>query len=660
MHIANDTNQMKKERIKWYVYLIVLEIILWGFFFGYLNDRIPGYATHVGDNTSYQIIHDFTSDYVVEQRFSSPRDFEFITLNFADHDMHIAGKMQFEVYNNQGECLIVKEIVCSELKYNEYGKEVNISFQEQGGGKARQEYKVIISARETESVALGIYGYDVSDGQSRAVVNGEEKSFAVSIGIHTYTQVFKILAAVVMLICLSGMVVTVWICTKENIAEETRFLTLAVPLGICMLLFLSVNGVYDADAHTNMTYHYSNVILGTDEEDNAGRIYMRMEDATAGREKSGVINEQAQEYWRVLRDWSWSVQNKDSVVLDVTMAHGGTMLSYLPNVIGMVIGRVLNLGAYPMFYLSKLLGFIAYVMTCYLAIKVTPILKTVFTFTAALPVCIHHATGITYDTIAFSASLVMCAYIFLWWERELSLKEWVILAVSVIFVGGCKGGVYVPLVLLLGLVPWKRWNFSWKKAMVLLSFLGGAAVLFWIKYGSILIDSMGSVEDFSNPSSKYGAGYCFKHPIIFIKMFMETMFIRSDAYLGHILGDRTPWTQSHVEWVVIIPFLLLILSAGIRKETETELMDNVKKLFVVALLVAEFIGMHIVLMSDTKIYSSYIYGVQGRYFLPLVPLAVLVLREHGLTRKSGAENKLYIFYSMLQGVYMISLMDKYF
>lgn len=660
MHIADGVKQRKTIIIKWYVCLIILQIILWGFYFGYLEDRIPDYATHVGDNTSYQVIHDFTSDYVVEQRFISPREFEFITLYFADHDMHIPGRMQFEIYDDKDECLIFKELDCSEIKYNKFGKEVKISFQEQGGGQAEQEYKIRICAQETENVALGVYGYDVESGQKNAVVNGQGSDFAISIGVHSYTQAFKILAIVLMLVCLGGTIVTIWICTKENMTEENMFLTLVIPFGICMLLLLTDNGLYDADAHTTMAYHYSNIVLDTDEEDNTDHIYMRVEDAKVGREASGVVNEQAQEYWRVLQDWSWSSKNEEGVVVGVTMAHGGTILSYLPNVIGMVIGRGLNMGAYPMLYLAKIVGFIAYIMTCYLAIKVTPILKNVFSFAAALPVCVYHATGITYDTIAFSASLVMSAYIFLWWERPLRLKEWIFLAVSVIFVGGCKGGVYLPLIMLMALVPWKRWNFSWKKGIALGIFLVFGVAVFCVKYGSILISSMGSVEEFVDPAMKYGAGYCFKHPIAFAKMFMETMFIRGDAYLGHILGDRTAWTQAHVEWFIIIPFLLLLLGAGIRKENEPELTDKVKKIFVALLLIAEFVGMHIVLMSDTKIYSSYIYGVQGRYFLPLVPLIVLILREHGLERKCGTEKKLYIYYSMLQAIYMVSLMDKYF
>lgn len=660
MYKVEKGNSTKINRIKWYLGLLILQVILWGFFFGYLDDKIPKYATHDGDNTSYQIIHDFTSDYIVEQSFISSRSFDFITLYFADHDMYIAGRIGYVVYNEEEETLIQDEINCSELKYNQYGKELKISFQKLGYGQANHKYKIKLYAKDTEDVALGIYGYSTPKGEESAIVNGEDAEFAVSIGTHSYTSVFKTLAITLMLIGLIGNIVAIWICTKETITEEKMFLTLVIPFGISMLLFLSGNSVYDADAHTTMAYHYSNVLLGVAQDDDLGHIYMRVEDAVIGKEKSGVDNEQAQEFWRVLSDWNWKTQDNEGQIYEVTMAHGGTILSYLPNIIGMVIGRMLGLGAYPMMYLSKILGFVAYIITCYYAIKVTPVLKTVFSFVAVLPICIYHATGITYDTIALSASLLMCAYIFMWWERELRMQEWIVLAVSAAFIGGCKGGVYLPLLLLMLLVPWKRWNLTLKKVII---FSVGAILgvsLFLIKYGNILISSMKVVEDFSNPNAMYGSGYCFKHPFAFGKMFMETVLVRGDAYLGQLLGDRTAWTQAHIEWFIIIPILLLLLAAGIRPEKEAELTCKAKKIAVLLLVIAEFVGMHIVLMSDTKITENYIYGVQGRYFLPLLPLILLVIREEGLVRKERETYKLYLYYSMMQSIYMLSLMDKFF
>ena len=659
--MEKNIGKMKKQRIYWYGLLLLLEIILWSFFFGYLKDKIPQYATHVGDNVSYQVIHDFTDDYVLKQKFTSPRNFDFITLNLADHDTYIQGRMKFLVYDVEGNLLLEKEVINSQLQYGPIWKEVKLSFEEVGGGKAQNVYELEILAEETTDIAMGLFGYDEDNPEKAAIVNGEKEKYSVSIGIHSYTKVFEGQAIILMLICMMGSIITVWICTKETITDEKGFLALVIPFGLCMFLLLAVNGLYDADAHIDAVYHYSNVVLQTADDDDSRNIYMRSEDAKIGEEKTGVANEQAQEFWRVLQDWRWFASGAgEGEVVNAIPASGATLLSYLPNVIGIVLGRVLNLGAYPMFYLSKILGFVAYVFVCFIAIKKTPILKTVFAFTAALPICVYHAAGITYDTIALSSSLLMCAYIFVWWERNLLTQEWILLGITVLFVGGSKGGVYLPLILLMFLVPFKRWKFTKKHIFCLSGFGVLGVTLFLIKYGSILKISMQSNEMVSNAAVKYGAGYCFRYPIEFIKMFMETLFIRSDAYLGHILGDRTSWTQEHVGWVVIIPFLMLLLAAGIRKNTEPEFTDLKKKIYIILLLVAEFVGMHIVLMSDTRTTESYIYGVQGRYFLPLVPLVVLVLRELELVRKDGKENKLYIYYSMMQAVYIMSLMDKYF
>lgn len=453
---------------------------------------------------------------------------------------------------------------------------------------------------------------------------------------------------------------TILLCTKHAVPEEKCFLMIAIPFGLCMLLFLSGNGVYDAQAHLAKVYQYSNMLLGAGEEDSDNYTYMRYADAKVGIEKSGVINEQAQEYWRTLKDWEWfNGQNGMKQSSFHGAATGGTILGYLPNVIGMTVGRILDLGTYPMLYLSKIFGFVVYLSICYWAIKKTPILKTAFAFTAALPMSLYNATGITYDTMTIAATLLMCSYIFIWWERKLSKIEGGILCIAILFVGGCKGGVFLPLILLLFAVSWSKFRFSLKRTIIIVTMLGLAAGGFIYKYFDILRNALQVAIVSDNPEAKYGAGYCFAYPLSFIKMMTRSIIIRGDAYLGQLIGDRTAWTRAHIEWVIIIPFIVLLIVSGIRKDNEVDLLSNKRKWLIRFLLAAEFVGMHIILMSDTKVGSDYIYGVQGRYFIALIPLGILSFRENIIYRSQKSIYKMYFLYSIIQFIYMFSLLDKF-
>ena len=654
----------RKHIIKWGCMFLVICGILVGFYESYLKDRIPSYATHIGNKNEEQIIHDMTSEFYVMQKFSSPRDFDFITLDFSDHDQRINGKMVFLLRDNKGNVIYQKELSCSDIHYQQ---PVPISFEDLGGGKSGIEYQIDIFAQDTEETALGLYGYEVSDKSLGAVVNGEAQNYAVSIGIHSYTNLFHNLFWLEMLICAIGICLMIYLTGIKTISEEKLFLGLTVPFGICMLMLLSIDSVYDGDSHFPKNYHYSNVLLGKAENDNDFITYLREADVEAFYEKNAraeVENEQTQEFWRIYQDWEWTCSSSEMKEMPRhTAVAGGTILAYLPSVVGLTLARIVHLGSYPAIYFAKLCSFAAYLFMCYYAIKKTPILKTVFVFTAALPVSLYNATGITYDTMTISAVLLSLSHIFLWWERDLNKKEWITLGAAAILVGSCKGGVFLPVFLLMLAVPFKRFRLDKRKACILAFFFVGAIVVFFLKYGNVVLSMLQvNTPDMTteNPELRYGVGYCFLYPVEFLKMLFLSIVERGDIYIGQLLGYRTQWMNATIEWIIMIPFLLLLFAAAVKKEQEPFLAFNKRKIAVFLLLCAEFVGMHMILMSDTKVSSNFIYGVQGRYFVAVIPLLFFLFHKNIVVRKVWSEKNLYIFFSMMQMCYMFSYLDKFF
>lgn len=645
---------MKHQYImKWGICLIFLICIMFGFYKAYLEDRIPGYVTHVGNRNEEQVIHDLTSDFIVKQQFKSPRDFDFITLDFSDHDQTIAGKTALLVRDTEGEMLIYKELDNHDIHY---GQSVKLFFENEGKGKGDALYSLEIYESDTEETGLGIYGYTAQEGEYTANVNGSFQEYAVSIGTHSYTNYFKILVWIEMFLCVAGTCIVIVVSSRKGYKEEQLFLTIAIPFAIGMLLLLSVNSVYDPPTHFAKVYQDSNTLLGKGGQDSRSVTYLREQDEETlrGNISSFTENDQAQEAWRVWKDWQWFDRGKGMVKNTYYIpTYGGTILAYLPNSLGLALGRILGLGTYPAIMLSKITGLLIYLMMCYWAIKKTPILKTVFAFTAALPISLYNATGMTYDTMAIAAALVTCAYIFEWWERPLKKTDWAIFLTAVVFLAGCKGGVYLPLTLLIFLVPYKRFKFNRKKILVIGTFLLVVGMLFLAKYGGVAGDLLQG-----NAGEKYGAGYSFRYPFSFFKMLLLSLVERADIYIGQLLGYRTSWMNDVIEWVVMIPFLVLLLAGGVTEEQEKEL-PLARRLFVFLLVLAEFVGMHIVLLGDTRLEYHYIYGVQGRYFVALIPLMVLVLRDNNLVRKKNTANRLYVVYSIMQMIYMFSFMDKF-
>ena len=643
------------QRLKWYaVFWVVVAALCIGYRV-YLKERIPDYVTLVSERNERQVIHDLTDQYMVEQHFSCDWDFDFITLEFSDHEQEMTGKTILEISDVAGNVVGYEEIGSDRIHY---GSPVRLTFLNAEGGRAGEVYALRIMQQGAGETALGLYGY-VAETDA-ALANGKIQPWAVSIGIHVHTDMLHMLVRVMLLISVVGLCVTVYMSQTEKMTDEKLFLTVAIPFGICMLLFLCDNNVADYQAHYGKVYQGANFFLGLGDRDSAGSTFMRLEDLCNGQEKD-FFRDPAREAWVVRKDWTWFAQ-KEGMEQSTSFfrpANGGTILAYLPNVLGMTLGRLLNLGTYPMVYLSRIFGFLTYLAVCYLAVKKTPILKTAFALTAALPVSLSNAAGITYDTMTISATLLMCAYIFLWWERNLKKSEWLILGVAAVFVGACKGGVFLPLLLLLILVPVGRLKPDKKKIFTGIGFLCAGAACFLLKYGGYLVNALKTTGASDNPSGKYGSGYCFVYPLSFVKMMVRTIYNMGDKYIGQLIGYRPGWTDADVEWMIIIPFLFLLWTAGVRKEGETALHWK-RRLGLLILLFAEFVGMHIVLMSDTPVSWQMVYGVQGRYFVALIPSMVLAFRENSVVRKNGSEKKLYLCYSIVQLAYLFSYVDKAF
>ena len=66
-----------------------------------VSENIPNYVSHIGHEGEEQFIYHLQDGQMIEQKFSSPRDFDFATINFSDHDTTITGKTFLTVIDQE-------------------------------------------------------------------------------------------------------------------------------------------------------------------------------------------------------------------------------------------------------------------------------------------------------------------------------------------------------------------------------------------------------------------------------------------------------------------------------------------------------------------------------------------------------------------------------
>lgn len=628
-----------------------------------LSSKILSYTSHRSNQNELQIVHDFTSGMEIRQKFKSYSDFDFITLNFSDHDQRQQGNLGILVRElSTANIIYYEEIDMASIWYN---TPVEISFAETGGGKANTEYEISLFSAETGDTALGVFGYKTDE--ETALINGKESEYALSMGIHSYTSLYYNITKLILGLSII-IVLGVIICTfKFVLKEEYMFLLLSIPFVLGMLLLWPGNEVYDEARHYHTVYYYSNVLLGCGEEDSYTQIKMRECDVINFEEieeLSSPINAQAQKYYYYI-DKMWDkITKKDIVAVDISnmpMVTDGGFLQYTPGIIGMSIARILGCNHFWMMTITRLGIAVFYLMLCFYAIRKIPVLKTMVALVAALPVNLYQTSGISYDSFTFAVGIVVFSLIIKLWYCGLSKKDWFILAIFVFLLGNCKGGVYLTLILLMVLIPKEKYlQGKWLKFCSILlvagtSMLGGFwnTIRSWIKF-SVENEKTQSVIEITNSGEMivqyFSPRLVISEPLRFIEIFVQTMIERMDIYWGQLLGYRTAWSNQPIDFAIMLPFLVLIILVAINREEEKIEINVIQKIGIFAILLFELIGMHIIFLAGTPVHYSTIDGFQGRYFVLFLPCILLLFRNEFLTYKGKIES-IYPVFSIAQLIY---------
>jgi len=164
-------------------------------------------------------------------------------------------------------------------------------------------------------------------------------------------------------------------------------------------------------------------------------------------------------------------------------------------------------------------------------------------------------------------------------------------------------------------------------AALLLVLLLGAVVAF--KFVQIMMSS-GNVD--GNIVQWAGQpGYSLKeiigHPGNTISMLVNTVWVKFSFYAIEILGAELAWLDLEIPVGFVLPFLVLLVLACFRREDE-KIKINMPERIWMWLMGAGVIALTMLamLLNWTPRYLKFIEGVQGRYFLPVLPLILLACR----------------------------------
>lgn len=300
-------------------------------------------------------------------------------------------------------------------------------------------------------------------------------------------------------------------------------------------------------------------------------------------------------------------------------------VQYAPQAIGIAFARLVTDNTYLITYAGRIVNLIVAILLLYFAIKIMPFGKKILLIPAMIPIAIEGFTSLSPDAMTISMSFLYIAYILqlaFGKKEKIELKEKITLLVMSIIIALCKI-VYIPLVGLMLIIPKEKFKNN-KSKIIDFCLIAGMAILvnlIWLGISSKYL------ANFREGDSKIQVLLALQNPIQYMQTVLYTINLNGSNYLMSLFGADLGWGE-FVKLYAIVPYAFLAIYLFVAT-TDEEIKDKLKTyqlvwivLVVLAVIALIFTSLYV---QWTTIGKESIAGVQGRYFLPILPLIMLLL-----------------------------------
>lgn len=442
---------------------------------------------------------------------------------------------------------------------------------------------------------------------------------------------------------------------------EWAFLSASLIFGTTYLFVLPPLSGPDEARHYASAYQLSNQILGIPASGEDGLVFVREEDwfaedpkrtyvpivsedgslttDEAGAKEAEILGQVlTEETYRLIHEKGFSMEEPRSdggngMARSIHHAVVTTPMGYLAPALGISLARILHLNSLWLMYLGRFMNLLLYTAAVTLALRRLPFGKEVLFGVALLPMTMHLTTTFSYDVLLLSGMFYFTAHcLYLAYEAETVRNRDILLLAAIMAAAGPCKMVYTVLMGLCLLIPvrkfggWKRWTIA--AACVLAAW---AAAMIAINAQTVA-SYTGGGENFITWAGEpgYTLGALFHQPVKMIQLFYQTLVWQGEYWFQTMIGA---WL-GNVDLVLDVPFLLVLTLGGclallsLRKPGESLKLTGGRRAWAILLCLAcGGAVMMSMLLSWTPVSSKVICGVQGRYFLPFLPLFLMACKN---------------------------------
>jgi uncharacterized membrane protein len=303
-------------------------------------------------------------------------------------------------------------------------------------------------------------------------------------------------------------------------------------------------------------------------------------------------------------------------------------LMFLPQAVGVTLGRLLQASNLLIFYLGRLFNLLFYALILGAAIRVIPRrFKAMGMLLALMPMAMHQAASYSYDVFINALSFLQVAYILRFaLEDGLMRKKdfWGLLALSLILAPAKS--IYAFLSLLVFIIPKEKYRNGkawWLQSSVITA--GSILTTFLFTSWTLL-----SAADAYASRQFYTFDFALLHPLETVIIFMRTVYTQAVFWGASFLGVCLSGLTLIVPGKFLLMYLFLLIASIFPYKDELNCyITSSRRIFMLSVCAfVSVLAMASMFFGWTPMTAQVILGVQGRYFIPLALPAMAALSNH--------------------------------
>ncbi len=459
---------------------------------------------------------------------------------------------------------------------------------------------------------------------------------------------------------------------------HTVFAVFALIFGFIFAIYTPFKGAPDEYVHIASSYCKSNRIMGIKDSFDGENLLVRECDA---EEFTKPINYNAFEIQQMYEGfWKTDGNKTELVPVKAKVAQVFPPL-YWAQTIGITIARLLGLGFIPMIIFGRIANLLLYVGLVYLAIKIMPIYKTALAVMALTPIPLQLAGSFSYDTLVIALCFLFIAYVFncAYKKEKIEIKDIVILSL----IAGCiapSKTVYIVLVGLCFIIPKEKFTNA-KKAFTSYLVIVLCALIMWLGYNLGVVktltnntnmnnaptqitvaqqeisNSAETITETENQSSVeydmhsdigengdnrnyFTFGYILGNIPQTIKLVINTIQENTVLYIQQLFGGifgEVIVSPVKINWIYTMAIIAIVFLSILQQSDYKLQYKGIRKVWGLIVALAACGLSFLACITWTPINYTTVFGIQGRYFYPVLPLIILFFTNNNIVIKKNID-----------------------